>query len=493
MPASWIVIGISVAYLLVSLAVGMWPGRKASGTTAGYVAGDRSLGLLVMYFITGATIFSSFAFLGGPGWAYSKGAAAFYILGYGALGFVPFYFLGPRAARLGRKYGFVSQAEMIAQRYGMRSIAGVMAVISVAAFIPYLGIQIKGAGYVLFAVTHGQLPVWLGGALVYGVVLIYVLRSGVLGVGWTNTFQGIFMMLLAWGLGLYLPYKLYGGVQPMFEQIAAQQPQHLLAPGLNSAGESWSWGEYSSAVLMSIIGFSVWPHLFMKAFTAKDERTLRRTVVLYPTFQVFLVPLFLIGFAGVNFSSVPETADQILPHMLMNMEIPAVLVGLFCAGALAASMSSGDAMVHAAAAIAVRDGGVHALGWNLDDAAQRKWIRIAVVVVLLGSYLLTVFYKGDLVSLLLWAYGPVGQFFPVVVATLFWKRATGAGVLAGLLAGGTVTVLFTLYSGLRPWPLHAGIYGVVVNVVLLIIVSMATSRSLKTQNQDYLDVAGKAS
>ena len=69
-------IGISAAYLAASLIVGMWPGRKASGTAAGYVAGDRSLGLLVMYFITGATIFSSFAFLGGPGWAYSKGAAA---------------------------------------------------------------------------------------------------------------------------------------------------------------------------------------------------------------------------------------------------------------------------------------------------------------------------------------------------------------------------------------------------------------------------------
>ncbi|NIV46932.1 MAG: sodium:solute symporter family protein, partial [Gammaproteobacteria bacterium] len=63
---------------------GILPGRKASGTAAGYVAGDRTLGLLVMYFITGATIFSAFAFLGGPGWAYSKGAAAFYILAYGA-------------------------------------------------------------------------------------------------------------------------------------------------------------------------------------------------------------------------------------------------------------------------------------------------------------------------------------------------------------------------------------------------------------------------
>ena len=489
MPASWIVIGISVAYLAASLVVGMWPGRKASGTAAGFVAGDRSLGLVVMYFITGATIFSSFAFLGGPGWAFKKGAAAFYILGYGTLGLVPFYFLGPRAARLGRKYGFVSQAEMIAQRYGMRSIAGVMAVISVAAFIPYLGLQIKGAGYVLFAVTRGELPVWLGGALVYGVVLIYVLRSGVLGVGWTNTFQGVFMMLLAWGLGLYLPYKLYGGVQPMFEQIAAAKPEHLLAPGLTSAGGLWNWGEYSTAVLVSILGFSVWPHLFMKAFTAKDERTLRRTVVLYPTFQVFLVPLFLIGFAGVNFGSAPEAADQILPHMLMNMQIPAVLVGLFCAGALAASMSSGDAMVHAAASIAVRDGGVRALGWKLDDHEQRKWIRVAVVVVLLGAYLLTVFYRGDLVSLLLWAYGPVGQFFPVVVATLYWKRATGAGVLAGLLAGGAMTVLFTIQPGLRPWPLHAGIYGVAINVILLVVVSMMTSGAICTQDSDYLDVA----
>ena len=146
MSSSWIVIGISVAYLAASLIVGMWPGRKASGTTAGFVAGDRSLGLVVMYFITGATIFSSFAFLGGPGWAYKKGAAAFYILGYGALGLLPFYFLGPRAARLGRKYGFISQAEMIAHRYGMRSIAGAMAIISVAAFVPYLALLILTCG-----------------------------------------------------------------------------------------------------------------------------------------------------------------------------------------------------------------------------------------------------------------------------------------------------------------------------------------------------------
>ena len=165
----WIVVGVSVAYLAVSLILGLLPGRRASGTVTGYVAGDRSLGVLVMYFIMGATIFSAFAFLGGPGWTYGRGAAAFFILGYGTLGFLPFYFLGPRAARLGREFGFVTQAEMVARRFGQRSIAGVMALISVIAFIPYLAIQIKGAGYVLNAVTEGRVAEWVGGLLVYAV------------------------------------------------------------------------------------------------------------------------------------------------------------------------------------------------------------------------------------------------------------------------------------------------------------------------------------
>ena len=114
------------------------------------------------------------------------------------------------------------------------------------AFVPYLALQMKGAGYVLSAVTRGEIREWLGAAIVYGAVLLYVLKSGVLGVGWTNTFQGIFMMALAWGLGLYLPFRLYGGVEEMFMKIAAEKPDLLIAPGLTAEGAPWSWGEYCS-------------------------------------------------------------------------------------------------------------------------------------------------------------------------------------------------------------------------------------------------------
>lgn len=472
--SAYVVLLVAGIYLAACIALGTWTGGSHKKGSVGFVAGDRSLGLVLMYFITGATIFSAFAFLGLPGWAYSKGAAAFYILGYGALGFVPFYFLGPRAARLGRRRGFVTQAEMVAARFDTPALALVMALVSAVAFVPYLALQMKGAGLVLETVTGGTISEPMGAAIVYGVVLVYVLRSGVLGVGWTNTFQGLFMMVLAWGLGLYLPYLRYGGVQEMFAAIDAARPELLSAPGLTSDGEPWHWGEYSSAIVVSIIGFSAWPHLFMKAFTAKDTRTIERTVVLYPTFQIFLVPLFLIGFAGVGFDPPPASPDQILPHLLMSLDLSPWLVGLFCAGALAASMSSGDAMVHAVASITVRDGWISALRRPMSSDREVGAIRALIVVYMLAAYAVAVVYQGSLVFLLLSAYGAVVQFMPLLVATLYFPRATGAGALAGLVSGSALTVLFVALPDLRPFPIHAGVYGVLLNVVVLAAVSGLT-------------------
>jgi len=470
-----VVLAVTLAYLGVSLAVGLVSGGRASRTPEGYVAGDRSFGFLVLYFVMGASIFSAFAFLGGPGWAYSRGAAAFYILAYGAVGLVPWYFFGPRVARLGRRFGYVTQAEFFAHRYRSPALSALLAAISVVALLPYLTLQMKGAGYVFEVVTEGRIPEWAGAALAYGVVLLYVFRSGVLGVGWTNTFQGIFMMVLAWGLGLYLPEKLYGGVGPMFSALAAEAPELLRAPGLGPEGEPWSWGGFSSAVAISVLGFSLWPHYFMKIFTARDERTLKRTVVWYPTFLIFLVPILFIGFSGVLAFPGVEPADAILPTVLMSLDLPAVLVGLFCAGALAASMSTGDAILHAGASVLVRDLYGALFRPELEPARERRLIQ--VVVVLLGgvAYYVAVLSDLSLVALLLLSYGFIAQLFPLLVAAFFWPRVTRPGALSALGAGAAVTVLWNLVPELQLWDVHPGVWGVAVNTVVLVAVSLATA------------------
>jgi SSS family solute:Na+ symporter len=474
MEAWAVAVVVCAAYLAITLVTGVASGLRVSHSVAGYVAADRSMSLVVLYFVLGASIFSSFAFLGGPGWAYSRGVAALYIVAYGTIGMIPMYFFGPRARRLGERFGFVTQAELLAHRYDSRTLSVLLAVLSVAVFVPYLVLQMKGAGLILETISGGRVSFAVGAGVCYAVVMIYVLTSGVLGVGWTNTFQGMFMMVVAWALGLYLPRKLYGGVGPMFERIAASEHAALLeAPGLDGGGEPWTWAAFGSAVLVSGLGFTMWPHLFMKSYAAGSERALRLTVVLYPTFQLFLIPILLVGFAGVLAFPGVEPADSIVPFLLTRLDLSPILVGLVSAGTLAASMSSGDSILHAAASIGIRDGVARLR--PLDDRAERLFIRILVVALSLVAFYFAVVSEVSLVALLLGAYGGVAQIFPLVFAAFYWPRATRAGAIAGLVSGLVVNTLFLVRPDLGPIPgLHEGIYGLAANTTALVGVSLLT-------------------
>jgi SSS family solute:Na+ symporter len=152
-------------------------------------------------------------------------------------------------------------------------------------------------------------------------------------------------------------------------------------------------------------------------------------------------------------------------------------------------MSSGDAMAHAVGSVVVRDGVMEAAGRRLSPAAQRRWIRWVIVTFVVASYALAVGYRGSLVQLLLSAYGPVVQFAPGVVATLFWRRATGAAVLTGLLAGSAVNLLFVLAPEWRPWPLHAGVYGLLLNAFLLVAIALLTRHRTDPADEAFLAVA----
>lgn len=477
----WVVVTIVIAlYLALTLTIGLLAGRRQSHSVAGYVAADRSFGLVVMYFVTGASVFSAFAFLGGPGWAYSRGAAAFYILAYGALGMAPFYWMGPRIAGLGRRLGYVTQAQLITGRFPSRGLSSLLALLSLIAFVPYVTIQMRGAGIVIEAVTDGHVPLWLGALVAYGIVIVYVLAAGAMAVGWTNTFQGVFMIVIAWTLGLYLPHRLYGGVSEMFAQIAQARPELLVPPGLDASGGPWTWGAFSTFILVSAVGLMMWPHLFMKAFTAKDDDTMRRTVMLFPTFQLFLIPVFLIGFSGVLFAGTPPSSDFILPFMILETGLPPLVVGLFCAGALSASMSTGDALLHASASVVVEDGVAPFV--HIDERRQRILMRVLVLATGAVAYYYALDPDSSLVLLLASAYGIISQFAPPVVAALYWKRATTAGVLAGLVAGTAAAFFFWQNPALKPFDMHEGILGLLVHIPVLVGVSLLTPR----QNEAHL-------
>lgn len=464
-PDWTLVSAITAAYLGAVLTVGLRARSRSTGATlAGYVADERGLGFLVLFFIMGAEIFSAFAFLGAPGWAYSRGAPALYLLGYFALALLPWWFLGIPAARVGARRGYLTQAELFGDRFGSPTLAVLVALIGVVVMVPYLTIQIVGAGFLFEAATGGNVPFWLGALLAFVVVAIYVFASGLRGIGWTNVLQGVLMVTVAWTVGLAIPERLHGGVGAMFDALARETPEALTIPGRN---EVMGWGAYSSAIVVSMLGLSMWPHLFSKAYGARNEDTIRKTVVLYPLYGLLLVPVLFVGFAGIL--TVPELdqPDRILLELVERAGFSPWFVGLLLSGALAAAMSTGANLAHTAASVLVKDVWVNRLRPATPERRQVTMTRGLVLLLCAVSYLLALDTPESIITLVLLAFGGLVQFFPVALATFFWPRASRGAVLAGLVGGEAVTAAFT-FAIPTPLEIHAGIWGLTANVLLLV-------------------------
>ncbi len=480
---AWIVAIVAMTtYLVFAFALGILAGRGRSFySVSEYAVADRGLGLLVMWFLMGGTIFSAFAFLGGPGWAYSKGAASFYILAYAALGLLPWYVIGPKVARLGTQRNYFTIGDLIGDRYQSRTLVVLVGIVSVLAFVQYLTLQIKGMAYVFNVLTDGHIPFWFGALLAYGIVVVYVVTSGVRGAAWSDVLQAILMLVVAWVLGIYLVTTLHGGIGPMFVAIAEERPDFLIIGG---DGSAMSAAAYSSAIVVSMIGFMMWPHLFMKSYTT-SERRIKLTVIAYPVFALFLVPVLFIGFSaiGVVADDALASSDQVLPYLITH-EIGAsgLVYGLIGAGALAAAMSSSDAITHGASVSVGRDIAVP-LRPGLSERAQLLIMRIAVVAVGGAAYYLAIFGAEGLIQLLLGAYGAIVQFAPSVYGALYWRRGTRHGAIAGLVGGVAVNFYFQLFAETTVFDLHAGLLGLIVNIVIFVGISLLTRPSAETRER----------
>ncbi|MCS2160508.1 sodium:solute symporter family protein [Scandinavium sp. H11S7] len=463
MSDSTIVTGITLIYLSVVLWVGIRARGQSGSSLEGYVAGGRHVSVFILFFIIGAEIFSAFTFLGAPGWAYQHGAVALYIFAFISLATIPIWVLGPRAAELGRARGYLTQGDMIADHYRSRPLGILAGAIGVLALVPYLAIQITGAGLLFQAATDGFIPFWLGAFLAFVVVAIYVFFSGLKGIGWTNLLQGIMMVSIAWFLGLAVTHRLFGGVGEMFTQIKLQMPEYLTMPGVTGM----TWGGVSTAILVSAFGSGMWPHVFTRFYSADSARSLRQVSVLYPLYSLLLIPLLLIGLAGMLiFAGSPlARPDTVLLEVVLKVaNFSPWVKGLMLSGALAAAMSSGANQAHTVAVILTRD----ILGSNLmrnsSEAQAVSVTRWSVLGLSLVAYAIALFNPVSLVVLLLGAYGVIVQLMPMVLGALFFPSLNRAGVTLGVIVG-SLTFLVCQFLIDSPLGWHPGLWGLGMNLV----------------------------
>jgi len=469
--SAMLITGITIGYLILVLIVGVLAKRGQKSTLEQYVTGGRNIGSLVLFFIFGAEIFSAFTFLGAPSWSYTKGVPSLYILSYLTLGVLVWWLMAPSIAKDGRKKGFLTQAEYLSDRYPSKILALVIGLVSLGAMIPYLTIQISGAGLLFQSATGGEIPFWVGALAATAVVTIYVFVSGLNGIGWTNLMQGLMMVVIAWYLGLSVTDHYFGGVGAMFEQLKERAPEYLTMPGAENMG----WGSYSTAILVSTLGIIMWPHIFMKFYSADSTRTLKRVFVFYPLYGYILIPILFIGFTGVLlFEGQPlENADEVLLKIVVGEGLfPPWVIGIVLSGALAAAMSTAANLAHASATILARDI-IYRLpvGSGMSDSQLLILTKLGVIVVALSAYALAVSKPASLVALLLGAYGIIVQLFPMLVGALWWKQASTKAAVIGLVVGSVLTLTFQLSDLNVPWGFDPGFFGLIINAMIFIVIS----------------------
>ncbi|RDZ97932.1 sodium:solute symporter, partial [Haloferax sp. Atlit-6N] len=218
-----------------------------------------------------------------------------------------------------------------------------------------------------------------------------------------------------------------GGLDTVSTSLADTKPEFLaLGGGLYSP--QWM---ISTAVTIAF-GVTMFPQINQRFFVAKDARVLKRSFALWPILVVLLfVPAFLLGTwaAGLGVS-VPE-GSNVVP-VLLNAYTPGWFAALVVAGAMAAMMSSSDSMLLSGSSYLTRD--LYRPFVNPDASEEREaWVaRLGVAVFALGTFVVSLFRPGTLITVGDTAFGGFAQLTLPVMVALYWPKTTRQGILAGI-------------------------------------------------------------
>ncbi|KWV57907.1 sodium:solute symporter [Bradyrhizobium macuxiense] len=465
------------AAALLALVLGFLARRGKDMTLEQWTVGGRGFGAIFVFLLLAGEIYTTFTFLGGSGYAYGKGAPAYYILAYGTLAYVLSYFMLPPIWRYAKENRLYSQSDFFVHKYDSPALGVLVAIVDIVALIPYLVLQFKGLGIIVDVAGYGAisptLAIWIGAII----VAAYVMVSGVHGSAWTSVAKDSLILGIVIFLGIYLPYHYYGGLGSMFTAIEQAKPGFTTLP---PHGESLWW--FSSTVLLTALGFYMWPHTFGSIYTARSATVIRKNAIVLPLYQLILLFVFFVGFAATL--QVPGLTGSNIDLALFKLSVKTFdpwFVGVIGATGVLTALVPGS-MILMTAATLIANNLYRAVNPSANDEQISRLAKILVPLVALVAVFFTLKGGETIVALLLMGYSFVTQLFPALVLSLARRNvATREGAAAGIIAG-VATVAAVSLTGVNfrtlSWlpiqiqDLNIGIVALAVNVVVLIVVSL---------------------
>ena len=480
---------IIIAFLALAVGLALLSRRGRDMDLEQWTAGGRGFGAIFVFLLMAGEIYSTFTFLGGAGLVYGSGGAAYYILGYGTLAYILSYWLLPAVWRYCTPRKLLSQADFFVAKYDSRSLGVIVSVVAVAAMIPYLALQLKGLGIIVSSTSSGTISataaVWIGAL----VLSLYVVASGIHGSAWTAAIKDVLTLSVVVFIGLYLPIHYFGSIGAMFHQVQDAKPGFAALKG-DQLSPVW----FSSTVLLTALGFYMWPHTFGSALTARNEDVFRRNAIFMPLYQLLIAFVLLVGFVAVlRLPGLGESETDLALLGISQRAFPDWFVGLIGSAGMLCALVPGSMLLIASATIVARNV-YRGLNPHASDATVTTLTKLLVPVVALGAVAFVFAGGQTIVTLLLLGYALVTQLFPALLWSLVRPGfVTRPGAIAGIVVGvgvvaamtfsgatpGSSTTLDALVGGLPAWlaDLNLGVVALGVNVVVTAAVSAGTCGS----------------
>lgn len=490
MTATIVIIATIAAYLTLMIVIGVSYSKKSAGGSSEFFLGGRRLSPLVAAMSAEASDMSSWLLMGLPGVAYITGCAdaAWTAIGLALGTYLNWLIVAKRLRIYSERIGAITVPQFISARFGDKKqiLRGVAAAIIIVFFIPYTASGFAAVGK-LFSSLFGfdYLAAMLVGA---AVIILYTILGGFLAVSVTDLIQSI-VMTVALVAVLFFGVRTAGGLDAVIgnaDKVAGYLSMTHL--GNVTTGVSSPYGFLTIISTMAWgLGYFGMPHIllrFMGIRSASEIKTARRIGSIWVVISMGVaIFIGITAYAMTNAGAIPAFETQsvaesaivkIADTLSTHGAGAALLAGLVLAGILASTMSTSDSQLLAASSSASEDLIQGVFGVKLTKKAAMLAARLTVIVVSVLAVIIARDPDSSVFNIVSFSWAGFGATFaPVMILSLFWKRATKPGAIAGMLTGGA-TVFAWKYL-LKPMGGVWGIYELLPAFLLALIVNVAVS------------------
>jgi len=489
-------------YLVLVLCIGVFffiKGKNQSGDKA-YFLGGRQMNGFVAALSAGASDMSAWVLMGLPGSIYLWGMGQVWIsVGLMIGTIVAWIFIAPRLRKFSIKANdSITIPQFLTNRFLAKSpvLQAVCAVIFIVVYCIYSASSIYACGS-LFNNIFGWNPLYaMIGATV--IILLYTFLGGFNAVCWTDFFQGMLMLIALMAAPIVALIAMgKADFKPVAQVVTGENYYNLLSSGkfdydsIKDILSGLGWG----------LGYMGMPHILVRYMSIKSGKEMRKsqiigcfwtTIILIMASVVALVAHQYLG------TSLGEADRSFVFITMVRALFPALISGILLSAILAASMSTADSQLLASSSAFASDFYKPLFRKNAKDK-EMLWVGRGVVALISIVALLIAInpHCKGIMALVECAWAAFGAAFgPTIILSLYWKRFTYKGAVAGIVAGFlTDAIWYCFFSGSVDslTVFDTGLYEIIPGFIISLIAAIAVSLIDKEPSRDVKDLFDEAS